>query len=123
MSLRYHLYDVAGRILAEPAPQPSTDKMSPPQNPLQNVRPNMGVLGDAFNHVWVSVATAAWGLMIAAASLYLGAALLSLANARKVNNSYMMTDALADVKLRAASLGGLVALPVIVGAVIRVFSV
>ena len=110
------LQHTVATVLAEPTPAPG------PANPLNGVKPDLGVLGGAFQQTWVKVAAATWAIMIAAASLYMGAALLQLANARKANNSYMMTDALGDVKMRGAALGGLVALPVIVGAIITVFS-
>jgi hypothetical protein len=90
------------------------------ENPLDGVTPDLGVLGDAFGSTWIRVAGAIWALLIAAASIYLGAAFLSMAQAKRMGNSHMMSEATGDVKIRAAALGGLVGLPVIVGAIITV---
>jgi hypothetical protein len=105
------MHDAVGTVLA-----------APPKNPLDGVSPDMSVLGKAFEQKWVQVAGAIWGLMIAVAALYLGAGMLSLTNAKKANNSYMMTDALGDVKLRGLALAGLVALPLLVSAIITLVS-
>ena len=109
------VYEVAS-YLAQPAPDPSGG----PKNPLDGVEPDMGVLGEAFGATWIRVAGAIWALLIAAAALYLGAAFLNMAQAKKMGNSHMMSEATGDVKIRAAALGGLVGLPVIVGAIISV---
>ena len=90
------------------------------ENPLDGVSPDMGILGEAFGETWVQVAGALWALMIAAAAIYLGAAFLTMAQAKKMGNSHMMSEATGDVKIRAAALAGLVGLPVIVGAIITV---
>jgi len=89
-------------------------------NPLNGVTPDMGILGSAFGHTWARVAGAIWALMIAAAVLYLAAAFLSMAQAKRIGNAHMVTDATGDLKIRAAALAGLVGLPVIVGAIISV---
>jgi hypothetical protein len=89
-------------------------------NPLDGVTPDMGILGPAFGHTWARVAGAIWALLIAVAVLYLAAAFLSMMQAKRIGNSHMVTDAAGDLKIRAAALGGLVGLPVIVGAIISV---
>ncbi|MBN1172912.1 MAG: hypothetical protein JXA67_12120 [Micromonosporaceae bacterium] len=102
--------------LADPTPTKGGDV----KNPLDGVTPDLSVLGEAFGNVWVRVASAIWALMLAGAAIYLGAAFLNLAQAKRMNNSHMMSDAAGDVRLRAAALAGLVALPLIVGAIITV---
>jgi len=104
-------------VLAAPTPDPGGGGV---ENPLDGVTPDMGVLGDAFGQTWIRVAGALWALLIAGAALYLGAAFLSMAQARRIGNSHMMSEATGDVKIRAAALGGLVGLPVIVSAIITV---
>ncbi len=91
------------------------------KNPLDGVTPDMSVLGAAFGNVWVRVAGAIWALFIAAAAVSLGAAFLNMSQAKKMGNSGMASEAASDVKTRAAALGGLIGLPVIVGAIIAVF--
>ncbi|MDM4723322.1 hypothetical protein QTQ03_28365 [Micromonospora sp. WMMA1363] len=107
-------YELWGRVLAAPDPGGGV------QNPLDGVTPDLGVLGGAFQSTWVRVVGGLWALMIAAAAVYLGAAMLNMAQARRVGNAHMMSEAAGDVKLRAAALAGLVGLPVIVGAIITV---
>lgn len=89
-------------------------------NPLDGVTPDMSILGPAFGNTWTRVAGAVWALLIAAAVFYLAAAFLSMAQARRLGNAHMVTDATGDVKIRAAALAGLIGLPVIVGAIITV---
>lgn len=110
-------YEVA-TYLAAPTPTPPGG--SGVQNPLDGVTPDLGVLGGAFGSAWIRVAGAIWALLIAAAAIYLGAAFLSMAQAKKMGNAHMMSEATGDVKIRAAAFGGLVGLPVIVGAIITV---
>lgn len=106
-------------LLAVPAaPTPGTG--GGVDNPLNGVKPDMGVLGAAFGNTWVRVAGAIWALFIAAAAISLGSAFMNMAQARKLGNSHMMSEATGDVKIRAAALAGLVGLPVIVGAIIAV---
>lgn len=120
MSMVRAMVDQAPNVpLAAPSPPPSGGG-GDVKNPLDGVSPDMSVLGDAFNSVWVRVAGAIWGLMLAGAAVYLGASFLNLAQAKRMSNSHMMTDAAGDVRLRAAALAGLVALPLIVGAIITV---
>ncbi|MFI7074285.1 hypothetical protein ACIODS_27845 [Micromonospora chalcea] len=88
------------------------------KNPLDGVTPDMGVLGGPFTATWVRVAGAIWALMIAVVALYVGAGFVSMAQARQLNNSHMMSEATSSVKLRLAALGGVVLLPLIIGAVI-----
>ncbi|MEV6349582.1 hypothetical protein [Actinoplanes sp. NPDC051851] len=90
------------------------------KNPLDGVTPDLGILGAAFGSTWVRVFGALWALFIAAAAVYLGAAFLNMAQAKKLGNAHMMSESTSDVKIRAAALGGLVGLPVIVGAIITV---
>ncbi|MFG3423177.1 hypothetical protein [Micromonospora sp. NPDC048063] len=78
----------------------------------------MGVLGGPFQATWLRVAGAIWALMLAAVALYVGAAFVSMAQARQLNNHHMMSEATSAVKLRLAALAGVVLLPLIVGAVI-----
>ncbi|GAB1639705.1 hypothetical protein [Krasilnikovia sp. MM14-A1259] len=87
-------------------------------NPLDGVTPDMGILGPAFGHTWARVAGAVWALLIAAAVFYLAAGFLAMAQAKRVGNAHMITEATGDVKIRAVALAGLVGLPVIVGAII-----
>ena len=89
-------------------------------NPLDGVVPDMNILGPAFGHTWVRVAGAIWALLIASAVLYLAAAFVSMAQARRLGNSHMVSEATGDLRVRAAALAGLVGLPVIVGAIITV---
>jgi hypothetical protein len=89
-------------------------------NPLDGVTPDMGILGPAFGQTWTRVAGAIWALLIAAAVLYLAAAFLSMAQAKRLGNSHMITEATGDVRIRATALAGLVGLPAIVGAIISV---
>ena len=91
-------------------------------NPLDGVTPDMGILGPAFGQTWARVAGAVWALLIAAAVFYLAVAFLSMAQAKRLGNTHMVTDAAGEVKIRAAALAGLVGLPVIVGAIITVVS-
>jgi hypothetical protein len=114
-AIEHAAYALPGRVAA-PSPAPSGGA----GNPLDGVTPDLGVLGGAFGETWVRVAGAVWALMIAASALYLGGAFLSLAQNRQAGNSYGMSDSMRDVKLRAMALGGLVGLPVIVGAIIAV---
>ncbi|MFJ2087504.1 hypothetical protein ACIOBK_33605 [Micromonospora chokoriensis] len=81
----------------------------------------MSVLGEAFQSSWVRAAGALWALMLAAAALYLGAAFVTMAQAKQTGNHHMMSEATSTVKTRLAALGGLVLLPVIVGAVVVAF--
>jgi hypothetical protein len=107
-------------VLAAPDPTPTPGGGGNVKNPLDGVTPDMSVLGGAFGQTWVRVAGAIWALMIAAAAISLGAAFLNMAQAKKLGNSHMMSEATSDVKIRGAALGGLVGLPVIVGAIIVV---
>ncbi|GLY02431.1 MULTISPECIES: hypothetical protein [Actinoplanes] len=93
---------------------------SPVTNPLDGVTPDMGILGPAFVTTWARVAGAVWALLIAAAVFYLAAAFLSMAQAKRIGNAHMVTDATGEVKVRAAALAGLIGLPVIVGTIITV---
>jgi hypothetical protein len=90
------------------------------KNPLDGVTPDMGILGPAFGSTWTRVAGAIWAILIAVAVLYLAASFLSMAQAKRLGNSHMVTEATGDLKIRAAALAGLVGLPVIVGAIITV---
>jgi hypothetical protein len=90
------------------------------KNPLDGVVPDMGILGPAFGDTWARVAGAIWALLIAASVLYLAAAFLSMAQAKKLGNSHLVSEATGDLKIRAVALAGLVGLPVIVGAIITV---
>lgn len=108
-------YGLVVAMVAAPTPEPGGVT-----NPLDGVTPDMSVLGAAFGATWVRVAGAIWALLIAAATIYLGAAFLNMAQARRMGNSHMMSEATGDLKVRGAALGGLVALPVIVGAIITV---
>jgi hypothetical protein len=90
------------------------------KNPLDGVVPDMGILGSAFGQTWTRVAGAVWALLIAAAVLYLAAAFLSMAQAKRVGNSHILSDATGDVRVRAVALAGLIGLPIIVGAIISV---
>lgn len=110
-------YELAS-YLAAPTPNPKPG--GGVQNPMDGVSPDLGVLGGAFGAIWVRVAGGIWALLIAAAALYLGAAFLNMAQAKKMGNSHMMSEATGDVKIRAAAFGGLVMLPVIIGAIITV---
>jgi hypothetical protein len=96
-------------------PNLTRDKIT---NPLDGVTPDMGILGPAFGQSWIRVASAVWALLIAAAVFYLASAFLSMAQAKRLGNAYLVTDATGEVKIRATALAGLVGLPVIVGAII-----
>lgn len=110
-------YELLVSVLAAP---PTPGGGGGVKNPLDGVTPDMGVLGTAFAQTWVRVAAAIWGLLIAAATLYLASAFLAMAQAKKTGHTHMMSEATSDVKIRAAALAGLVGLPVIIGAIITV---
>jgi hypothetical protein len=116
-SLAWAAFERWSGVLAAPTPAPGGGNV---ENPLDGVRPDLGVLGGAFEATWVRVVSATWGLFIAAAALYLGAAFLNMAQAKKLGSSQVMSEAASDVKIRATALGCLVGLPVIVGAIIFV---
>ncbi len=106
--------------LAAPAPTTPPAGGGGVQNPLNGVSPDMSVLGGAFNNIWIRVAGALWALALAAATIYLAYGFLNMSQAKRMGNAHMMSEATGDVKIRAAAVGGLVGLPVIVSAIIAV---
>jgi hypothetical protein len=116
----FALVDRGSDILAAPAPTPAPSGGGKVKNPMDGITPDMSVLGTAFGSVWARIAGAIWALLLGAATLYFGAGWLTLAQAKKMGNSHMMADATGDLRLRAVAVGGLVALPLLMGAIIAV---
>ena len=114
------LFTVALDAVSANAPHVSVLAAVP--NPLDGITPDMSVLGGAFRNTWVKVASAIYGIMVAVSAVYLMGAFVGLSQAKKAHNPHQMSEALGDVKLRAGAFGGLLATPVIIGAIILVVS-
>ena len=109
------------RILAAPDPTAPAAGSGDVKNPLDGIKPDLSVFGAAFESVWGRVFGGIWALGIAAAAGMLGKSLLDMNAAKKLGNTTLASEATSDVRYRAAALGALVALPVIVGAIIVAF--
>lgn len=90
------------------------------ENPLDGIIPNFSIFGAEFTELWQKIIAGLWGLAIIAAVVFLIIGLVTMGQ-----NSSSDPQAVAEGKktaLRAGiSLGALVALGVIVGAIIAIF--
>ncbi|TIH33783.1 hypothetical protein [Subtercola vilae] len=91
-------------------------------NPLNNITPNFTFLGVKFTALWQLLLAGVWGIAIIVAIVYLIMALVAVRHARDNSNPQQAGSAKSKVIGSLGSLGGLVALPIIVGAIITVFS-
>ena len=89
-------------------------------NPLDGILPDLNIFGDAFTTIWQRVAGGLWGLGILVAVAYLGIGILGMVQ-NKGSHPSQLRESKADAVKAGWALGGLVALPVIVGAFLLVF--
>ena len=91
------------------------------ENPFENVTPNFAVFGAEATELWQRLLGAAWvvGLLVAAAFLIVG--LVKMGKSSD-DNPHQYKQGRKSALMAGGSFGGLVALPLIAGAIITVFS-
>jgi hypothetical protein len=92
------------------------------KNPLDGISPDFTVFGAEFNSIWLTLAAGLWGLAILVAVGYLGYGVLGVAQSRNTGHTMQLRDSKQQAVNAFVALGGLVALPIIVGAIMLVFS-
>ena len=90
------------------------------ENPLEGVKPDIGVLGPAFNSVWARVVGAIWGVALAASTVKLIMALYKMRSMNKAGMPTEMADAGQEAKIAGIAVGCLASVGIIVGAILFV---
>jgi len=91
-------------------------------NPLDHVLPDFAIFGAQFTLLWQKLLAGAWGLALVVAVVYLIAGIVEMGKATQTGNGQAHAIGRAKAGWAAASLGGLAALSVIVGAILWIFS-
>ncbi len=92
------------------------------QNPIEGLLPDFAILGGEFTELWQKLFAGFWGLAMIAAIVFLVFGIAKLSQAGNTGNPDATRQARGGVIWAAISLGGLVALGVIVGGIIGVFA-
>jgi hypothetical protein len=90
------------------------------QNPIGNVHPDFTVFGASFTSMWMRLAGGLWAMALLVAVGYLGHGLLAMAHNRNDTHPMALRHSKQQAVNAAAALGGLAALPVVVGAILAV---
>lgn len=90
-------------------------------NPIDGIIPDFTIFGAEFTNIWQKLFAGLWGLAIIAAIVFLVQGFFKLGASGETNPTGV-AEAKKQIIRSAASLGGLVALAVIVGAVIAIAS-
>lgn len=90
------------------------------ENPLDGIIPNFTIFGAEFTELWQKVIAAIWAVAIIASIIYLILGLMKIGRNGE-SNPQAVAEGKQQVLMSAISLGGLVALGVIVGAIIAFF--
>jgi len=90
------------------------------QNPIDNIVPDFSIFGAQFTQLWQKLFAGFWGIAIIIAIVFLIRGLVSMAQSSSTNpNAYQQGR--TQAMWAGISLGALVALGVIVGAIIAIF--
>jgi len=91
------------------------------ENPLDGVIPDFSIFGAEFTELWQKLLGGIWALAIVASIVFLIMGLIKVGQNGEVNPQ-AVAEGKKQVLMSAVSLGGVVALAVIVGAIIAIFS-
>lgn len=89
-------------------------------NPIDGIIPDFNIFGAEFTELWQKLFAGIWGLAIVIAVVFLVRGLMSM-GATSTSNPQAYKEGRTQALWAGISLGGLVALGVIVGAIIAVF--
>ncbi len=91
------------------------------QNPIDGIVPDFSIFGAEFTELWQKLFAGLWALCIVAAIVFLIVGLVKVANNAETNPQAVAAGK-TQVLWASISLGGLVSLGVIVGAIIALVS-
>ncbi|WP_072803375.1 hypothetical protein [Rhodococcoides yunnanense] len=87
-------------------------------NPLDNINPDVGLLGPALNSTWKRVVAAIWGGCLVVISIWVITSALKAKKSRGRGVSSDLSEASEDFRLSLMALGAVAGASVIIGAVL-----
>lgn len=90
------------------------------ENPLDGIIPDFTIFGAEFTELWQKLLGGVWGIAIVIVIVFLITGIVKVGQNGETNPQ-AVAEGKKQVVWSAASLGGLVALAVIVGAIIAIF--
>ncbi len=90
------------------------------QNPLDGIIPDFTIFGAQFTELWQKILAGVWGIAIVFVIVFLIIGIVKVAQNGE-SNPQAVAEGKKQVLWSSISLGGLVALAVIVGAIIAIF--
>lgn len=91
------------------------------ENPLDGIIPDFTIFGAEFTELWQKLVAGVWGIAIVIVIVFLIMGIMKVAQNGETNPQ-AVAEGKKQVVWSAFSLGGLVALAVIVGAIIAIFA-
>lgn len=91
------------------------------KNPLDGILPDFAIFGAEFTTIWQKLAAGLWGLGLIIAVGYLAHGILGIASNRSGGHPGQLRESRKEFQNAGIAFGGLIALPVIVGAFLLIF--
>lgn len=91
------------------------------ENPIDGIVPDFSIFGVEFTELWQKLFAGLWGIAIIIAIVYLVIGITAMGKSSSSGNGEEYKTGRKQAMWAAISLGGLVALGIIVGAIIAVF--